>query len=543
MNFEEWKQAMGYVTEELESVTESVEETIEAIEELDEVLNTTSGFDPLLDAIYRAEGGAQARVPYGMTGFADAGNKFSNERNQALFEQLSQGMVEGSEEYYRTAALVSAQHYWRTFQEKFPGIAGQTFDQLDPEMQQLFVLHMGRWFTPPNASEKNINWVPNVLSILGHEDAAAEFRTGSQELLNAWIEGVYDMASDAEAAAAYIAGIFADYLVGESPPPEGPLSVIDEGGANVGAAWVEGIAEGIEENESLLTRTLTRIKDLLSGIWEKVPEDIRLPIENAIKQAEEALFSLDDLYNQLQNAITGGDDPEEQAKSFMDRLKDALDAKLKALDDPIDRFASGLVDSLGALGSVIESFRLIKESNKALADANEKETKRLEALIKSSWVGVILTLISETESFAKAMELIGKVLAPVVTLFDAILRPIIEGLLKLWNGIIDALASISLFGWKPFKGLTQHKVSWDDDAGGGSGGRDGGTGGRQISEITGPTRDLLVDLLSPLANFGAIVAPIQDIRNILYERMPNFNALRHGLCWGGSGRNRPRSSD
>ncbi len=86
---------------------------------------------------------------------------------------------------------------------------------------------MGRGFAPPSASEKNINWVPNVLSFLGHEDAAAEFRAGSQELLNAWIEGVYDMASDAEAAAAYIAGIFADYLVGELPPPLGPLSVID----------------------------------------------------------------------------------------------------------------------------------------------------------------------------------------------------------------------------------------------------------------------------------------------------------------------------
>ena len=48
---------------------------------------------------------------------------------------------------------------------------------------------------------------------------------------------------------------------------------------------------------------------------------------------------------------------------------------------------------------------------------------------------------------------------------------------------------------------------------GGSG--TGRGGGRQVSEITGPTRDLLTDLLSPLAHLGSIVAPIQDIRQIL----------------------------
>ena len=35
----------------------------------------------------------------------------------------------------------------------------------------------------------------------------------------------------------------------------------------------------------------------------------------------------------------------------------------------------------------------------------------------------------------------------------------------------------------------------------------------------------MVDLLSPLAHLAQIVAPIQDIRQILYERLPNFNTL------------------
>ena len=46
-----------------------------------------------------------------------------------------------------------------------------------------------------------------------------------------------------------------------------------------------------------------------------------------------------------------------------------------------------------------------------------------------------------------------------------------------------------------------------------------------MAEITGPTRDILTDLLSPLAHLGQIVAPIQDIRQILHERLPNFNQM------------------
>jgi len=119
-----------------------------------------TGFDSLLDAIYKA-GGRKACQGAGMamTGFADAGNRFAKTANQALFEELSTGLAKGSEEYYRAAALTTIQHYWDTFQQRFPGVAGQTFDQLTPDMQQMFITHLGRWFAPPDAHELNLNWV------------------------------------------------------------------------------------------------------------------------------------------------------------------------------------------------------------------------------------------------------------------------------------------------------------------------------------------------------------------------------------------------
>jgi hypothetical protein len=41
------------------------------------------------------------------------------------------------------------------------------------------------------------------------------------------------------------AGAAADFLHGHSPPKKGPLSTIDEGGANVTKAWAKGLASGI----------------------------------------------------------------------------------------------------------------------------------------------------------------------------------------------------------------------------------------------------------------------------------------------------------
>ena len=78
-------------------------------------------------------------------------------------------------------------------------------------------------------------------------------------------------------------------------------------------------------------------------------------------------------------------------------------------------------------------------------------------------------------------------------------------------------------------------------AGGGAGdvGGVGDTGprgsGRQVSEITGPTRDLLVDLLKPLANLNSIVSPIQDIRDILDARLPDVGAMGDMALAGAGG--------
>ena len=490
-----------------------IEQTIDAI---DEAIEGAATLQDLLDAIYRAEGGAKAEVLYGMTGFKN-GVQYNDPRDQARFEELAAGLEVGSEPYWRAAAQTTVEHYWRWFKTRFPELGEKTFDEVGPEIQSMFIAYLGSHFSPPEAHELNRNWVPNVLALVGFDELAQEFRAGNERVMDAWINAIYGKAGDVEAAVEWITGIVARYMVGTSPPPEGPLSDIDEGGAAIMEAWVEGAEDGLKDGVPKLTGALENIKNLFGTIWSKVPEEIRGPIEQAmtwmtdlIGQAEEALFKLDDFQAELDALMGGGKKPEEEAKGFMERLAKALDEKLEALDDPLNRFVDMVSSAALHLGEVV---KVVKSGD---------------------WVGAILSIIMETESFALAMEILGKVLQPVIAVFDAVLLPIVRFIGELWNAIMRGLSSISIFGWRPFRGLEKHIIDLDGDKGGGSG-SDRSSGGRQISEITGPTRDLLVDLLSPLANFGQIVAPIQDIRDILDQRLPNFNAFGMEFAAAGAG--------
>jgi hypothetical protein len=474
----------------------------------------------VLDAIYHAEGGATARIPYGMTSFADGEVSYSRAKDNERFAELSAGTAHRSEEYWRAAAQTTVEMWWDHFTELFPSLAGQHFDDVSSDVQQLFLVYLGKWFAPPEAHDLNLNWIPNVSKMLGFDEMSKAFEGDFESTFQTLVDVIYEVADgDLTVAVQYMAQVVADHLMGQSPPPKGPLAGIDEGGANVMGAWVEGAEDGLKDGVPKLTGALENIKNLFGTIWGKVPEEIRGPIEQAmtwitdlIGQAEEALFKLDDFQAELDALMGGGASPEEQAQGFMARLAAGLNEKLDKLDEPMNRF----IDAVWNAGKSLMSLG--------------------NAIISGNWLDALLTLIVETEAFALAMEILSKVMKPFVVLLDNILLPIVKFIAQVWNTVIDLLASISIFGWRPFAGLAEYKIEMDEYGHGEKGDREHrGTVGRQISEITGPTRDLLVDLLSPLANFGAIVAPIQDIRNILYERMPNFNALSLDSAGVGAG--------
>ena len=126
-----------------------------------------------------------------------------------------------------------------------------------------------------------------------------------------------------------------------------------------------------------------------------------------------------------------------------------------------------------------------------------------KAIASGNWLDAFLTILMETESFALAMEILNKVMKPFVVLLDNILLPIVKFIAQVWNTVIDLLASISIFGWRPFAGLADYKIEMDEYGHGEKGDREHrGTVGRQVSEITGPTRDLFIDLLESPGSSG-----------------------------------------
>ena len=170
----------------------------------------------------------------------------------------------------------------------------------------------------------------------------------------------------------------------------------------------------------------------------------------------------------------------------------------QAMEDPLESLQSKIIDA----GSHLAQFT--------------------QTLAAGDFKSAFLSVLAESETFQKALEILAKAMKPVVTLFDKVFRPVIEFIVGVWNAIMRGLSSISIFGWKPFGGLEDNIIEFDDQkkkGGSKGGGRGGGT---QYAQFSGPDRDFLTDKLSGLSALPQIIAPIHDIRNMLANHLPNL---------------------
>src|SRR5690606_24823169 len=122
-----WERFLNWITGRADT------STLGALERIERATGF-AGMADILGAIYRAEGGPRARVPYGMTGFEEMGRRFAREVNQQRFEEIltATGIQEGSEDFFAAAAAVSVLHYWDTFKQQFPEVGARTFAELEP---------------------------------------------------------------------------------------------------------------------------------------------------------------------------------------------------------------------------------------------------------------------------------------------------------------------------------------------------------------------------------------------------------------------------
>ena len=135
-----------------------------SIEEQLESQTSNEGLGELLQAIYRAEGGANSSVPYGMTGFRDQGYQFALNSNQEFFEGMESalGLEAQSKEWFAAAAATTVTNYWELFKENYELKADQTLSDLSDKMQDKFIEYLGSNYAPSAAHELNQNWIPNV---------------------------------------------------------------------------------------------------------------------------------------------------------------------------------------------------------------------------------------------------------------------------------------------------------------------------------------------------------------------------------------------
>lgn len=193
----------------------------------------------------------------------------------------------------------------------------------------------------------------NLPKIFG--DASKNFFTGGAQMIGALAKGILDAANTyVFPAVLAIAQGIADFLVGLSPPPKGPLSLIDQGGANTMQAWITGFTgvslDPVEQvasqvNQamgSVATEGIDQVKARLAQLDVALaPFQNRLKIVqstfDALKPAQEAAFrAIDRQLNAAQQALANGDQnaaalvqqldaQRAQLQSYVDTQQDAID--------------------------------------------------------------------------------------------------------------------------------------------------------------------------------------------------------------------------
>lgn len=152
-----------------------------------------------------------------------------------------------------------------------------------------------------------------------------------------------------------IAKFIADFLIGFSPPKKGPLSKIDEGGANVMTAWLDGIS-GVSLDP--VAQVAQQVSDMLGNIGRQGLNQVNarlaqldkalLPFQNRLdiikatfeslnEPAQLALDAIDRETVKLQDALAQGDPQAAERLRLLDQQRDAIQSQVDLQQGLVDR--------------------------------------------------------------------------------------------------------------------------------------------------------------------------------------------------------------
>ena len=171
----------------------------------------------------------------------------------------------------------------------------------------------------------------------------------------------------------------ADLLVGQSPPPKGPLKDIDKGGRNVMLAWLEGFASvgtnAVEDALSFVNKALENVaQKSLGAINARVAE-----LDKTLQPFKDQLAIVESQFESLR-------EPAEKALSAIDRQ---VEQYLQAVADG-DRNAAEIVRNLDARRQLIQDElnsqqQIVDQASiqLSLMQAKQAEERTLLAIVKS----------------------------------------------------------------------------------------------------------------------------------------------------------------
>ena len=205
-------------------------------------------------------------------------------------------------------------------------------------------------------------------------DNAKNWALGGAKLLGGLVAGIYWAINNLLFPAVLAAAdLIADFLVGNSPPPKGPLSEIDKGGANVMAAWMQGFAgvslDPVEKVAAEVTAAMGSVATMSLG-----------QVEGRLRQLDKAIMPFE---NRLAIVKSQFDALKEPAQAAMDAIDRELEKGVQALArgengalemvQALDRQRDSIMNSLDAQQGLVDRAQI----QLALAKAQQAEERTL----------------------------------------------------------------------------------------------------------------------------------------------------------------------
>ena len=179
--------------------------------------------------------------------------------------------------------------------------------------------------------------------------------------------------TDVKDAVNFVSSFIADFFIGHSPPPEGPLSQIDKGGETLGKTYVAGIKQGVGG----ISDVAQGVSDTLSAAQEKFAS-----VAGNLNALKEASANADDAVLSLNHSINAIDEAEAPIKENMQDITNAYQDQIDPLQRQLDLIKQQVdyTNQQKELSIDLQDLELQKQENalKPQAAALDKQIKDLE---------------------------------------------------------------------------------------------------------------------------------------------------------------------